>query len=150
MRRSPRSRRRSGRPPMRMSLWRIHAILAAYSPEEIFEKIQLMGNMGKQELRNVPGLLVYLLQENSRHIPGRARGRAASKGRTARSAGEGQPGRKRKRQAEPNPHDYLDPEQAAKLEALRDEENRRALQKELQEREEREKRKQFLISLYAQ
>jgi hypothetical protein len=71
-----------------MSLWRIHAILAAYSQEEIFEKIQLMGNMGRQELRNVPGLLLYLLQDDSRHVPGRARGKAGAA--TKRRAGNKQ------------------------------------------------------------
>ncbi len=128
----------------------IYALLADHSPEAIMDKVQLMGQMGKQELRNVPGLLRYLLAEDCQHIPGRARGktRAAPTGGSVKSASEGQPRSKRKRQTELNPHDYLDPEQAAKLEALRAAEAKRAAEKELAEREGEEKRREFLKTLY--
>jgi hypothetical protein len=48
-----------------------------------------------------------------------------------------------------NPHDYLDSESAGELEALRAEEGRRILQKELEDRRNAEKRRKSFCSLYA-
>ena len=114
------------------------------------DKVQLMGQMGKQELRNVPGLLRYLLAEDCQHVAGRAqdKARAAPKARAGKSAGKGQPGRPGGR-SQLNPYGYLDSDQAAKLEALREEEIRRALEKELAEREREEKHREFMKALWA-
>jgi len=38
------------------------------------EKVRLLAGMGKQERRNIPGLLRYLLAEDCHHYPGRAQG----------------------------------------------------------------------------
>jgi len=49
----------------------IHALTADYPLEAVLGKVRLLADMGRQELRNVPGLLRYLLAEDCRHIPGR-------------------------------------------------------------------------------
>lgn len=114
------------------------------------EKIQLMGDMGRQELGNVPGLLIHLLQDDSRLIPGRAQSKASAalKRRVPKSAYRVQPGRTGKWPAELNQHDYLDTNQTAKLEALGVEEKRRVLQKELDERQTDERLSNLLAGIY--
>ena len=125
----------------------IHALLADYSAEFVLEKVQLLADMGQQELRNIPGLLRYLLAEDCRHIPGRARGGTIASKRRPGAADHAPPGRTGKRR-QLDPHDYLDPEQAAKLEALRAVEAKRTLAKELEERERAEKRREMLKTIY--
>jgi hypothetical protein len=132
----------------------IHALLAKYPPEAILEKVQLMGNMGHQELRNVPGLLVYLLEDNSRHIPGRARAKAGAttQRHAGKAADKARPGRKRNAWGSgPSDEDldHVDPSLADELRAAQQEENARAIEKAAREELDALKRKEFLKTLYA-
>ena len=66
----------------------LQKLAADFPVETIREKIKLMGNMGRQKLRNVPGLLIYLLEDDSRHIPGRPQGQSAYEGSAQTAHGD--------------------------------------------------------------
>jgi len=51
----------------------VYALLSEYPSAAIMDKIRLMVDMGRQKLRNVPGLLRFLLAKDCQHISGQAR-----------------------------------------------------------------------------